>query len=157
MAMSNLLLHNSKNCWELRHKLTSLFPHLCGGSNGCHSFLDFTWMASHNKPFTSWTRRWRSLYTARGMSCHEIVQVPINKSNHTSFVVSTRWFDFMCIGTFAPIDIILLTSTIFFPRLLNPVYLFEVITFWLGNAKPSWSNAWTITPAKLSSLLVGTL
>jgi hypothetical protein len=30
MPMSNLLLHNSKNCWELRCKLTSLFPHLCG-------------------------------------------------------------------------------------------------------------------------------
>jgi len=25
MLMSNLLLHNSKNCWELRCKLTSLF------------------------------------------------------------------------------------------------------------------------------------
>jgi len=42
MPMSNLLLHNSKNCWELRCKFTSLFPHLCGGINGCHNFLDFT-------------------------------------------------------------------------------------------------------------------
>jgi hypothetical protein len=61
MPMSNLLLHNSKNCWELRHKLTSLFPHLYGRISGCHNFPNFTWMASHNKPFTSRTKRCHSL------------------------------------------------------------------------------------------------
>ncbi len=71
------------------------------------------------------------------------------------FVVSTWWFDFMCMVTLAPINIILLPSNIFFPRLLDWVCLSKAVTFWFGNVKLSWSNAWTITTATLYSLLVG--
>jgi len=84
-------------------------------------------MASHNKPFTSRTKKWCSLCIIRGMSWHETFQVPIGKSNLTSFVVSTWWSDFMCMVTLSSIDIILLFFKIFFPQLLDQIFLSKVV------------------------------
>jgi hypothetical protein len=84
-------------------------------------------MASHNNPFTSRTKKWCSLCIIRGMSWHETFQVPIGKSNLTSFVVSTWWSDFMCMVTLSSIDIILLFFKIFFPQLLDQIFLSKVV------------------------------
>jgi hypothetical protein len=80
MVDDQMLMSIITQLWELlRCKLTSLFPHFYGRISGCHYFPDFTWMVSHNKPFTSRTMRWHSMCIVRGMSWHETMQMPVGK------------------------------------------------------------------------------